>query len=535
VNEPAVLDATATASPVTFYNGNDGSIDAAVTGGNTAYSYAWSNGEIVQDIDYLTPGRYTLTVTDAKGCTDTVSALVNNATTFVQASVTGKDISCHGNTDGSVNLNVTGGIPPYSYIWSNGSTTEDISGLAAGAYTVTVSDGSTQATATATIGQPTQLSAVATSSDITCAGNTDGGVYLNVTGGTGTKTYQWSNGSNSEDLTGVGTGTYNVTISDANNCQIYKSGTVGYQGYSIVGGSVQYYCAEASINLQASNADSYEWSNGENAQTINVSPENNTRYTVTITDGSCTDTASALIIPRYVTAEAGEDMEVCYGKKINLTAGGGLEYQWSDDVTQSLAFKAYESNTYHVTVTDGYGCKGYDSIAVNVKTLPTAAFDYDITYGVIELYNYSEDATSYSWTFGDGKGDISFEPVHAYDETGTYTISLIAFDDYCGTSDTVSKTISIEALSVAKVDDNKVFEVYPNPCDGRFTVEFTSNAEDVEVKLFSSGSQNVLEKRYENVSNSTKLKVDITEYAVGPYYLKVKVGERVYVKPILYQ
>ena len=164
-------------------------------GGTAPYSYAWSNKVTTEDMMGLTAGTYNVTVTDAHGCTATTSATVTEPTA-ISTSATTTDVSCNGAANGSVDLTVTGGTSPYTYTWSNSATTQDMTGLSAGKYDVTVTDAhGCTANASVTLTEPTSLSASATAGNVSCNGGSDGSVDLTVTGGTAPYTYAWSNGA----------------------------------------------------------------------------------------------------------------------------------------------------------------------------------------------------------------------------------------------------------------------------------------------------------------------------------------------------
>lgn len=116
-----------------------GSIDLTVNGGTAPYTYLWSNGATTQDVSGLLAGAYTVTVTDANGCTKSTSATITEPPALV-LSTTQVNVTCFEGSNGSIDLTVSGGVAPYTYLWSNGNTTQDISNLVVGTYTVTVTD-----------------------------------------------------------------------------------------------------------------------------------------------------------------------------------------------------------------------------------------------------------------------------------------------------------------------------------------------------------------------------------------------------------
>ncbi|MBK6821431.1 MAG: SprB repeat-containing protein [Bacteroidetes bacterium] len=121
-------------------SGTTGTIDLTVSGGTLPYGYNWSNGSTTEDLTGLSVGNYTVTVTDGNGCTATLSIAIAEPVALA-LSETHTDVLCNSGTTGTIDLTVSGGILPYGYNWSNGSTTEDINSLSVGSYTVTVTDG----------------------------------------------------------------------------------------------------------------------------------------------------------------------------------------------------------------------------------------------------------------------------------------------------------------------------------------------------------------------------------------------------------
>ncbi|NDB35506.1 MAG: adhesin, partial [Flavobacteriia bacterium] len=124
---------------VLCFGNNTGSINLTVTGGTAPYTYAWSNNTTAQDPQNLTAGSYTVTVTDANGCTSTATVTITEPATAVTVSATAQNILCLNGT-GGVSSTPAGGVPPYTFSWTNNATTQNITGLQAGTYTVTVMD-----------------------------------------------------------------------------------------------------------------------------------------------------------------------------------------------------------------------------------------------------------------------------------------------------------------------------------------------------------------------------------------------------------
>jgi hypothetical protein len=220
--KPFYEDATAVGSVAC--SGNDGMVQLAVTGGTPTYTYSWSNGATTQNLSGLSPGTYTVTVTDNNTCTITTNATVAAAVPIV-ITPSQVDLDCFGDTNGSLSLSVTGNTP-LEYEWSNGNLTAAISNLSQGTYTVTVTDSDDCSTsASYTVTEPAQLSSSISTIDDTDASATDNGsITLTVSGGTTAYGFSWTGPSGftstSQNLSNLGYGEYLVTITDANGCTL---------------------------------------------------------------------------------------------------------------------------------------------------------------------------------------------------------------------------------------------------------------------------------------------------------------------------
>src|SRR5206468_2833356 len=162
------------------FGGSTGAIDLTVSGGTAPYSYLWSTGAMSEDLSALAAGLYSVTVTDAKGCTATQSVTIAQPAAALAVGETHVDVSCVGGSNRSTRLRGTGGTAPYSYTWGNGATRQDLSALTAGMYSVTVTDAKgCTATQSVTIAQPaTALAMGETHVDVSCFGGSTGSIDL---------------------------------------------------------------------------------------------------------------------------------------------------------------------------------------------------------------------------------------------------------------------------------------------------------------------------------------------------------------------
>lgn len=205
-----------------------GSAIANVVGGTAPLTYTWSNGSTSQTANNLLAGNYTVIVIDSNGCTATEALTITESSALNPLFVI-TDNLCAGQNSGSVDLTVSGGSFPYAYSWSNGSTSEDISNLAAGSYTITVTDSlGCTATSTVTVTQPSTL-VISTSTTDEMMGM-DGTATANVNGGTAPYTYDWTpGGMNTASVVGLNAGTYTLIVMDANGCGDTVAVQVGSQ------------------------------------------------------------------------------------------------------------------------------------------------------------------------------------------------------------------------------------------------------------------------------------------------------------------
>ncbi|MDW8273824.1 MAG: gliding motility-associated C-terminal domain-containing protein, partial [Chitinophagales bacterium] len=360
------------------FGGNSGSVFVKTSGGTPSYTYVWSSGATTEDLINVPAGSYRVTVTDNNSCKDSLSVTISQPGKLFVSLASSTNVSCNGGNDGTIDITVGGGTLPYSFLWSNGHTGEDLVGIPGNTYTVTVTDanGCTE-TLTRTITEPLPLSLSLTSNTIICNGAKNGNINSQVSGGTSPYRYLWSTGDTTANLSGVGAGSYTLIVTDANNCTI--TGTVILTEppvYTVNLTVTHVLCFGDSSGSISANAGggtppySFAWSNGGNTQAINNIPAG--FYTVTVTDfNGCSSTASTVVNePTALVVNSSVFDVTCAGLSngiIDLSVGGGVfpyTYQWSNSAT-SQDLTNISGGSYSVTVKDNNNCQVVRNFTVN--------------------------------------------------------------------------------------------------------------------------------------------------------------------------
>lgn len=385
LNQPlAPLAASNTHTDVNCFGQSTGAIDVTVNGGTTPYSYIWTNGSsfilstTTQDLSNLAADYYAVTVTDANGCLASTNTTITQPVAPLALTGTVNDVNCFGISDGAVDITVTGGTVPYTYVWSNGASSQDITNVPAGVYTVAITDGlGCTINGQFTVLQPNAALTVSTTTEpVTCFGFSDGAVNSFVSGGTQPYTYAWSNSATTSSISLVPTGIYTLTVTDAQGCTAFTGATVSQPtnalnvtisvtdptcyGYSdgeialtVTGGTQPYYFNWGNQNEILLNNPSETLMNvPASSYLFRVRDDNNCIFEQIVTVNQPT--------PLVVTAQAFDAL--CYGANtgsVDLTVSGSTPpytYQWSDGQTTEDA-TALVSGAYEYTVTDFQGCE----------------------------------------------------------------------------------------------------------------------------------------------------------------------------------
>lgn len=400
INQPDNLQLSLTATAQSSFEANDGSVTASTGGGIAPYSYAWSNGADTPAIEGLAPGTYTLTLTDANGCTQISTATVNSFNCTVAATANVTNVSCFGNADGSIQINFTGGTEPFSVAWADEQTGELRTGLAAGVYEAVVTDGNGCPLALLlTVEQPADLLANASASAESSYQANDGVITASPAGGTAPYTYIWSTGDTTQQVQNLSPGEYALTITDNNGCTVSSTLTVDpfVCLFSLTSETADINCfgdASGEINLiplAGVGPYTYNWNNGATGSSLSELTAGD--YQVTATDGkNCPAVLSmTLLQPEQLVSVIAEQSNVFCADEATgsaqLALSGGVEpyaVSWSNGFSGNQV-AGLTAGTYAYLVTDANGCEtaGALVITANDDQAPVAlAQDITVPLGV---------------------------------------------------------------------------------------------------------------------------------------------------------
>lgn len=467
---PHPLTASSVTGPATCSYTPNGSATVVVNGGTAPYTYLWSSGHTTPSVATLLPGTYTVTVTDRHGyfLVDTVT-VPGPAPLQVNAQVAAE--TCDGTADGEINLITTGGTPGYSYLWSTGDMVEDLNGLTAGTYSVTVTDSAGCLhldTISLSFLQPAPP-AFAGHDTVLC---TSALLLAAQTPTQGLGHWEWVSGSG---------------------------------------------------NLQNPNAAS-TWA-------TNLHQGSNLLAWV-VQDGQCSNVDTlAIVVSSVAWMDAGPDTVIC-GSILQLDAspagtGQGL---WSAQPS-TVAFNSFtlptatasglQPGVYQLywTITDG-NCQGTDSLTVWVSRPPFAVFTYSPSGLSVNFQDLSQYATQWEWDFGDGNTSTVQHPSHTYAQPGLYTVCLVA-EDTCGSA-TTCQSIFLNPTGYAGSLPGQVLP-WPNPF-GEWLGVTVAGAGDgmLNGRLLDLHGRSCWQGSHLLQGGAAELRLELPGLAAGVYLLELR-------------
>jgi len=470
-SNPQPGNITITPSSVSCYSGNDGSATVILNGGQTPYTYLWSNGDTTQTITNLPPGTYYVQVTTSAGCVKTDSITITAPSSPITAITTQSNVSCFAGNNGSATVIPSGGTSPYTVTWNttpiqNGLTA---TGLTNGIYTVIVTDINGCSTSQdVTISQPLPLNfSLSYQQNANCFGGSDGLISMNINGGTSPYSYNWNNNAfpDTNTITNLTAGIYLLNITDANGCIANNQYTIteppelitsvtNFTNMSCNGvndGTIQTNTIGGTLPY------SYQWT-PSTSMTSNATNLGFGYYVLLVTDSNgCIDTTGATINEpaAIVTILQGGDT-ICPGQTSTLIATtyggtGNYTYQWNNGNTGATQTVLPSSTTtYSVFAIDVNGCTGpvenvivlvNDINLVNLTTVPDTTLCEGSPYLISANISGGIGPYSFNWNNGLGQGQGPFVVAPLLN-----TVYIVTITDVCGNSINESVIVNVNPL-----------------------------------------------------------------------------------------
>lgn len=367
---------------------NDGAIDITVTGGTPGYNFSWSNASPDEDISGLDYGMYTVTVTDTNGCIAIDSFLVDTGQLVLGITGIVTDMVCGGDSSGAIDIILLGGNAPFSYAWNTGDTTQDLTGIGGGMYTITVNDADSTVIDSFFVYEPPVMNVNGTVTPPTNGTSNDGAVNLTVSGGIPDYTFAWSNSDTTEDISNLPIGLYTVTVTDSIGCMKVLTFDVDtIAALSLVLSPSAVTC----INTDNGSVDltvvggappfTFAWSNS--ATTEDIFGLAAGTYTVTVTDsvsqqaiGSATIASNPQFPDPVVGPISGPGSAQAWTTfNYNVPSSNGSSFSWDatgGSITAiasnaaTVQWDAGPDGIIYVGETDANGCYAMDSLVVNI-------------------------------------------------------------------------------------------------------------------------------------------------------------------------
>lgn len=470
---PAISAGTSIILDVSCSGRVDGFIDLNMTGGSGSFSYAWDDGPVSPIRSGLNAGTYEVTVTDILGCDFDTAIEITKAPPVI---LTLEDVlytTCPNSADGAIDISVNGGSPPYSYVWSHGVTTQDVTGLTRDKYYVTVSDTrGCYETQPVSVGSDAKLRISSLKVNPSC-GMQDGAINLNVQGADGDVSYIWDDGTTTSTRENLEAGVYEVTVMDTVCMYSRKFQLSNSDSFEIAATVIPAICGTSTGSATADPVNgvapyTWQWSDGQSTQT--AATLSSGAYDVEITDArGCKAVAgirvqennnlaldAAIMKPSFCAANDGS---------ILLTPMSGAmpyTYQWSTGETGN-SITGVRSGIYLATVQDAAGCidtariavEDDSDLSVDVVTTPSACVNW--TGGAIAMPSGGTAPYRHTWATGDTSDMISGLPlgmgfVYVRDAAGCLDINGLLIPGSFG----VRAEADVYGVSCNALDDGSI-------------------------------------------------------------------------------
>ncbi|MBC7694365.1 MAG: gliding motility-associated C-terminal domain-containing protein [Burkholderiales bacterium] len=427
VTQPTSITLSSTVTPANCGQAN-GTATITASGGSGTYSYTWSTtGSTTISQPPVVANTYTVQVKDANNCFQTLAVTIPNTAGPTISITSQTNVACFGICSGVATTSVSGGIPSYTYLWSNGQVTPSGTNLCAGLYTVSATDQAGCVTSTSvSITQPTALTVTISPTNPKCFGATNGFGTAAAIGGTPSYTFAWSPASagNSATSNQIGAGNYGLTVTDGKGCVVTSSMALANppaMAASITSTNVTCFnvCNGTAVasSTNGVGAVNYVWSGGASpvsSQTLTGACSGT--YNLLATDqNSCTANSSIIITqPTQVTANISSTGSVtCFGGNngfASVTPGGGtgaFSYTWTPNGTIHAATAgSLTAGSYVATVSDANGC----TATATATVLQPAAFTTTLTTANVKCNGACDGTGNIAFSGGVGVPTFLWQP-----------------------------------------------------------------------------------------------------------------------------
>lgn len=588
ITQPTILaDSGYLMGNVTCNGGNSGVVAAYILGGTSPYTYVWApfNGT-TDTVTGLSAGCYTLTTTDANGCSATTSICPTQPNQLVVTAGLFSYIACNGG-NGCTAATVSGGMPPYTFLWSNGITTDTACGLLAGNYTLSVTDiNGCTASSVATLTQPAVLTATANViGNITCNGGNSGAIACNTSGGTIPYSYLWSPvGSTGPGASSLSAGCYTVTVTDMNGCTATSSACVTQPTpISIIGSTAidTGGCSGSATDLVSGGVPPYTylWSNGATTSSISnlcigvycctVTDSNGCLDTNCLTVSGCSNSFNEQIC--IVTLDtATNKCEIIWGRTNSPPSGGYGSYNIyrdtnnADTLIHSQALNVLSeyidpaSNpsagpvSYKLSTVDSCGESALSSVHTSIYLTTTAGYNVYVLnwtayvgFTPLEYVIFRGPSLSQLAPIDTVANNIysfrdTLPPIGSY-----YVLEAVSPSPCVPSLHSVKNALFSGALSNGfntgtLLGINNVgnavnsLNAYPNPNTGSFTVSYSIfKADNVTINIINELGQCIYkEQKYVSTGSNTE-QLNLGNIASGIYSLRIQTSNGITVKKLL--
>lgn len=533
ITEPELLSVTFQPKLISEYNVCDGSLKTVVRGGTAPFSYAWTGVNSTADaVSSLCAGEYSVTVTDAHGCSANQKTTFSNPPALRLSLVVQDSIKCNGNVQGVLVATAQGGIPfasgkKYRYTWKKKNsrgvfetmpayTDSSATDLATGTYACTITDAngiSLHQDSVILLPEPTELQLVVQQTNIGCSGADEGSATIIPSGGSLPYSYAWSTGDKTATVRNLSAGPYIVRVTDRNGCvaarQMYISKAAPLYLFLYKKQPVCYQSCDGEIKTTVSGGIapySFQWtgsaSTGSEAGSLCAG-----KYSLLVTDAAgCTiQKNDSLQHPAQLPLQLGSDRYICSGQTIrydiSIPSKTGITYRWAgpDGFTATTpAVNLTQPGTYSASVTNAAGCSNSGSVTLspsgitvaNEFALPTQAF---VNERIVIVNTTYPAPDSIRWVLpakaqilSSGQSYAEFQVA----DTGVYVIKMISYKGVCCSEQEKEMIVSTRSQlldnGTTKTPFIQAFSATPNPSHGTFAAKVVlQDKAEVQLKLIN--------------------------------------------------